>query len=378
LTFEHDWIHIPQENEIEQLIDNVETLLAKVDEQLKQRVTETWEACFESATDAGYGFLFYQTIKRKMRPRNPPALSYDDNFKQACAFVENMLASRAAQKWDPDYQSDLRLLFEEDPSRYTYFLAHAVLFAAEGSWHVASVLAERALEIADSGKHRHISGREAVYMQAVAMRHNAKRITDLVDVAPRLDDAQIRLNREREERPDLDAGEVRFKAEWLSLYLTYHQFHLFQHQTIPQDQEVPPLADVQEAIENLLGRMGTNEVKSLIVLNVERQLLNNFFMIALLRWGKLNEPLDPLALRPMFKRFSDNIESKDEPTIDISFHVKALYLAAQWWTSADSKEKKHARKELENLLYSDIDEYIVFPYGRQRFEFLLRLATGKQ
>ncbi len=351
-------------------------ILESVERQLHERVLATWEACFEAATDAGYGLLFHQSIKRAMRPRNPPVLCYD-RFGKAQAFVQNMLASRSAKRWDASFQADLRALLDEDPSRYTYFLAYAELFAAEGSWHVAAVLAERALEIADNQRLENISGREAAFMRAVALRHSARHARDLVRVGDCLDQARDRLARDREHCPELEGCEIRFAVEQHALHLTYHLFDLFLRQHPPI--AVPALAEVQAGVETMIGQLDTCPTAPFVCRCVERRLLVNLFSIALLRWGKLNEPLDPQGYRWAFDRLARNLEDTTQPGIEVSFLVQTLFLAARWWTAGDRTEKRRARRELSQLLNDEaIREYAVMPYGRQRFRFLRDLVEGSR
>lgn len=171
----------------------IETILKRVDDLLQRRVWETCEHCFEIVMDVGYGILLHQAVKRGMRSRNPPVLIFD-TFVEAIRFLERMLKSRMAGILDLDYREDLRTLLDKDPSRYTCFLAYSLLFAAEGIWHVAAALAERVMEIAHHADLARISGREAAYMRAVALRHGARRLEDLTEVARLIDEAERRLS----------------------------------------------------------------------------------------------------------------------------------------------------------------------------------------
>jgi hypothetical protein len=352
---------------------SLKELLAKVGDQLQRRKQETWEACFVAAVPVGYGLLFHQTVEQKTPSHNPPLLTYD-SFGRASDFVQRMLASRAGRTWDESYRRDLDALLEEDPSRYTYYLAHAVLFAAQGVWHVADILADRALDIADKERPWHISGREAAYLRAVVLRHSARRVTELAKVGPLLDEAQRRLALDREGRPELEAGEIRFDAERLALYLGAHFFHLFLDQ--PPLDGVLQLRHVQPLLEDMLREITTSKAKRPIVRNVERNLLANLFMAALLRWKRLGEAVEVGAMRPTFDRLQANLESTEEPAIEVTYPVRALYLAAGWWTADEPKKRKRWRRELiDHLSDSAIRDHSVFPYDGSRFRFLRELVA---
>lgn len=356
------------------LRQGIETILKRVDNLLRKRVWETWEDCFEIGTDVGYGLLFHQAIKRGMRSRNPPVLSFD-TFQEADRFLERMQKSRIEGKWDSTYRRDLDALLHVDRSRYTYYLAYAVLFAAEGIWHVAAALAEQAMQIADDNALPRISGREAAYMKAVALRHSARRSGDLNEVGRLIDEAERRLEVDRNERPTLNAGEIRFAAERCSLNLTYHLFAHFVNFRLPEG--LPDLAEIQTEVRQLLGRLNDCGGKPIVLLTVERNLLTNLFMTALLRRGMLHEPLEPGELRREFERFTANIDRNTTPPIELSFLVKAIYSAAGWWVSEDPREKRRFRRALADQLSDEaIKEYAIFPYDALRFGFLRGLAAA--
>lgn len=353
---------------------DIKTILQRVDDLLRRRVWETWEDCFKIVMDLGYGMLFYPAIARELRSRNPPALIFE-TFPEATEFLEKMLKSRMVGKLDSDYQKDLETLLDRDPSRYTYFLAYAVLFAAEGIWHVAAALAQRAMEISDSTDIPRISGREAAYMRAVALRHDARRLHDLAEVARLIDEAERRLLLDRKDRPTLNAGEIRFEAERSSLNLTYHLFALFMDYRLPEG--LPNLAEIQNELQRLLERLNHCAAKPIIFVTVERNLLTNLFMTALLRRGKLHEAVEPGEFRPDFGRFEANIKTTMMPPIKLTFLVQVIYSAAGWWISEAQKEKRWFRRALINELSEDaIKNHAVFRYDIQRFRFLRDFVTA--
>ena len=56
-----------------------------------------------------------------------------------------------------------------EQSGYIYYLGYAVFFCLEQNWLVASILARRALDIAVNKKPLNVTGREAAYLEAVAL-----------------------------------------------------------------------------------------------------------------------------------------------------------------------------------------------------------------
>lgn len=243
--------------------------------------------------------------------------------------------------------------------------------------------------------HGYIYGREAAYLQAVAIRHSAGNVQDLSRAGPLLDKAKECLDEERRERPFLQAGESRFGSERLALFITYHLFRLFMNKGIPDD--VPKLSEVQAAIENQIGEVEaqldtlgvrlaaqapeSSEIRVLmrerwIARNVYRQLFTNLFMAVLSRCGREEETVDPTEYSARFHRYEVFVGLDEEPNSAPSFVGKAIYLAAGWWTESDDHRKKRWERELGYHLDDDkIESNTVFPYDSLRFRFLRELAS---
>ena len=274
------------------------------------------------------------------------------------------------------FEQEIEGLRKEDSSGYTVYLAYALLFAAVGNWYVAAILAERALDIALTNRLPHIPGREAAYLRAVALRHTARNITDLADVEAFIKKAEHFLEESQREGRALQVSSVRFEAERFALWVTYHLFHLFQNDPKnPIPKNIPSLSQVQEKIKNLLAELD-KEKKSLIARNVERNLLTNLFMTAFLRWGKEQELLEPAELSSELERYRNNLDSQEKPTIDISFLVQAVYYTAAWWITNNDQEKESWQSKLsDHLTDARIEENIVLPYDRRRFQFLRELVS---
>lgn len=364
---------------VAQLRDGVKAALERVSRQIARRVRETWAACFEVATQAGLGWL--QASLGPVRARNVPLLSFH-SFPKASQFVHAMLSSSPRGVSRKIYDKKFDALRQEDPSMYTFYVAHSLLFAAAGSWRVAAILAERAWDIAQAHQRKPITGREAAYLWAVALRHSAKHTADLARVSLLLQQANVCFAVDREERPEVEGGEIRFEAERLALWVTYHLFQRFLGEKLPD--VVPTLAQVQDEIIALLQEKVVamlerldehHQERRLIARIVERNLLTNLFTIALLRWDQ-GESLDPIKLRPLFARYDTNLRSSERPPIEPSFLVQSIYLAAGFCTASDDQEKEHLRQRLSNeLTETNIVAHTVFPYDPGRFLFLRNLVS---
>jgi hypothetical protein len=141
-------------------------------------------------------------------------------------------------------------------------------------------------------------------------------------------------------------------------------------------EDVPPLPAVQRNLEEILREATTSRTKCLIIRNVERNLLSNLFMVALLRWKMLGEAVEPSKLRLVFERFRANLESKEAPAIEVTYLVRALYLASGWWTADEPREKRRLRRELsDHLSDSAIRDHSVFPFDARRYRFLRELVA---
>lgn len=143
----------------EKLTVAIRRQLDRLSKELDKRLKETWQACFVAATEAGFGLLLSQ--QAALPPQNVPALSFD-SLEKAQQFVETIKGSRITGNAGATvYDEAIADLREEDPSEYTFYLAHALLFATDQRWRVAAILSERAWRVAQDCPHEHISGREA-------------------------------------------------------------------------------------------------------------------------------------------------------------------------------------------------------------------------
>lgn len=348
------------------LWDDITTAVTRVEEQINCKVLETWDAFFESATATGYVFLREGNRQSgRKRARNAPLLAFD-TFSEACLFSKKILES-----YDPAYLDAYRRNIDElqkkDDSRYTYYLAFGVLFAAEGAWNVAAILARRALEIAQKIRQSPISGREAAYLLAVALRHSASCISDLEGVAALLTQAEKCLIKDKTERPKLSVRSTRFEAERVALALTYHLFHHFLGEVLPDD--VPTLSQISTNARNLLDDMG-NEQDEVVRMHTERHLLTNLFMVALLE-KEQTDGQSLIPLKPYLEQMESNLKCSATPS---TFLVATTQAVTACLLEQNAQKKKSLQRKAKIILNDqDIEAAIVMPYDLARFHFFRKL-----
>ncbi|MHB1620510.1 MAG: hypothetical protein ACYCTY_11115 [Sulfuricella sp.] len=355
------------------LWEDLRDSFARAADQLESKVQETWKDFFDLSTATGYEMLFLRQTERgerQVRARNSPPLDFD-RLKEARAFIKTIMASYDAGRLE-NYRAEIEKLREEDATGYTYYLAFAVLFATEGVWGVSVIMADRALDIAKDCGEKRISGREASYLLAVALRHVSTNVGDLKPVSYLLDQANECLKKDKQGCSGLKVSAIRFDAERVALALTYHFFQRFQGEILPA--EVLPLVSVEEKARQLLACLDREEKPDIRHI-VERNLLTNLFMSVFLRLGNLvgNETDDREALRSYFEQFRVNLSENGE-VIRKTFLVKSVYLVAAWWMTEEKRQKKACLREIQLFLNEDnIQANKVMPYDIPRFRFLRQL-----
>ena len=356
-------------------IQEYSELIDRLDSTIAEQIRETWEDCFSIVATGSASSLLLARSKtaNKMRSRNPPLLTFH-SFDATRTFVEKVLCSFEAGSLNTsEWDEALEQVKKDDNSGYAFFLGLGELFAADGIWRVAAILANRALAIAKREHPYHISGREAAYLCAVALRHSARRVEDLEPVGPMLDSAESGYKQDREDRQELKAGPCRFKAERLALYLTYHLYRVMLRAVIPES--VPTLEQVQTDIEQALSQLRTSQERSNVRLYSERNLLVNWCMTIFLRFKEEDIPIPKDSLSKQFQALEVNI-SKTKDEFRPSYYVKAILGICRLILAADATARRSARKELDSLLHPrEIDAHSVMRYDFERFAFLRELAS---
>lgn len=362
-----------------QVIQDYQALVGNIEEAIHARIDTVWDQCFTVVAD-GSSYNLISSRDAKHRSRNAPMLTFD-SFNETRRFVRRVLKEgMVANKWSDTIQ---RIKEKDDASGYALYLALGVFFAAEGRWKVSAILASRALTIARRKKPMHVSGREALYLRAVSLRHTARHSADLEVVEQLLNEAEIAYKQDTDEREELKAAPCRFHAELLALYLTYHLFRVFLNEPIPEEKLIPSLSSLLKKIETALIELGKSKEDKKVVLFVERNLVSNWLMACLL--GIKDESLQPDM--EMFNRYQERLEKNiDPPNNDIpcsfyndipcSFYIELLRSVAAWCVETNSKKRKECQANVNNLLASDEYQYKeVMCYDKKRFEFLQNLVN---
>lgn len=368
------------------LFQDITTLRTRVETQIEKKVWEVWEAFFKAAP--GYGYIFARGLnrtRRGMRPRNPPLLDFD-RFKYARRLLREIHKS-----YDPlqlnDYQSTIEKLRgkEDANSDYTYYLVFGALFAAEGLWDVAAMLARRSWDIAQRNDIPEISGREAAYLQAVSLRHAARHSSALEEVSQWLEEARTCLKRDKQGYPKLRIGSGRYRAEDVALDLTYQLFSRFQGETPPRpvrslqgimEEARRCLAEVAQQAQDLHTSDDMEEriQEAAVLCHVNRHLLTNLFMSALLAKGSDPQALD--GLEDVLSEFAENISTPEgNGGARSTFLVDAVYRVSAFLLEQDHHKKKSLQRKVIELLNDyDIKVASVMPYDVARFQYLRDLA----
>jgi len=303
-----------------------------------------------------------------------------DSFTASRNFVHDVLRSYGAGSLSAEHWNQgLAKLHQEDDSGYASYIALGELFAAEGIWRVAAILANRALSVAERDRPERISGREAAYLRAVALRHSARRAADLAPVGPLLDQAEAAYAQDIKKRPKLKAAPCRFKAERLALFLTYHLYHIFHRSgrkgsRMSVSKNVPPLPDLVEQLEQASREIINSTEKPEVILYIERNLLVNWLMASLL-WIK-TEDIAPGrdVFEERYVALQKNIEQgKDK--VPVSFYEEAILRVSSWYLEKTPHDKKARRRSVEEWLdLGAVENHCVMPYDLKRFEYLRELT----
>jgi hypothetical protein len=355
------------------VIQDYQALVGDIEEAIHARIDTVWDQCFTVVAD-GSSYNLISSRDAEHRPRNAPMLTFD-SFNETRCFVRHVLkGGMAANEWSDTIQ---RIKEKDDTSGYALYLALGVFFAAEGRWRVSAILASRALTIARRKKPTHVSGREALYLRAVSLRHTARHSADLEVVEQLLNEAEIAYRQDTDKRKELKAAPCRFHAELLALYLTHHLFRVFLNEPIPEEKSIPSLSSLLEQIETALTELDKSTEDKKVVLFVERNLVSNWLMACLL--GIKDESLQPDM--EMFNRYQKRLEKNIDPSnndIPCSFYIELLRSVAAWCVETNSKERKKCQANVNNLLASDEYQYKeVMCYDKKRSEFLRNLVNKR-
>ena len=197
----------------------------RLESQVEDEKERAWEVCFESAVKAGFFFQARKESESLSSPHVP--ISIFSKWMRTKEFVESMRKWKTSADVDlEEYDRHVLSVKNEAGGDYLYafYLAHAAFFAAQGNWKTGAIVSVKAAGWAhepDPARNEEVGdGREANYLAAYCLRHEAKTIGDLEVAEAYLDNA-IRIHGlESLLNPGLDVMAERFDVEKLAFEMT--------------------------------------------------------------------------------------------------------------------------------------------------------------
>jgi hypothetical protein len=219
-----------------------------------------------------------------------------------------------------------------------------------------------------------ITGREAYYLRAVAVRHSARRGRDLQKALVLLSRAEEALAEDRRRRDEkLYGGEIRFEAEKVSIYLCYHLFFLFLNEDLPSS--TPEFDELQKLTDNLIGRLQSGSDWEIVVLYVGRSLLTIMLLILFLRYKFENAPMLISDIRKYSQMLNDNLNVEISPIP--SFLVHVVNKIGRYFSLEEKQARKTLKKEILTLLNDmSIQDHALFPYDPELYRSLKELIAN--
>lgn len=270
----------------------------------------------------------------------------------------------------------------EDPSGYTGFLVYALAFGAEGRWKAAIALSELALQIVYSEAsideilkgHEPITGNEAVYLLAWAIRHDAKTASQLHKARLYLEEAQPL----KAKATGSDGTDIRYESESIALDMTYHFFRLFSREVIPKN--TPTLAQCQEKALKLLRKIekDEDEEEEEIRIIVKKQGMAYLFYALFLRQFKEKETVNEQEMREILTwlpRFKAILDCKEPRTV--TCFTQPIYLVASSLYGTKTKRKRCEQAAKNILTPEKVRRCFMMPYDEALYGFLMDIVTGQ-
>lgn len=359
--------------------DSLKELREKVNRQAIKVLRNFWEV----TTVAGFWFAYNLDLdqrqgvldtKQDLPKRGVPTL----RFTLEPAATRAKILYRTLRH-EEITQRKVTFNTSEDPSGYTEFLLYALAFGAAGRWNAALALSEFALQIVDSKAgideipkgHESITGNEAVYLLAWAIRHDAKTASQLHKARQYLKKAQP-LKAEATG----DGTDIRYESESIALNITYHLFRLFSRETIPQN--TPTLSQCQEKALELLRKIEKDkDEEEEIRIIVKKQVMAYLFCALLLRQFKEKETVKEQEMReilewlPRFKAILD----RTEPCTKTCFTLPVYLVASSLYGS--KKKRKRCEQAAKNILNQEkVQRCYVMPYDEALYAFFMDIVSG--
>lgn len=378
------------------LSGNLKASFEEIEEKISQYTQETWRATFQSVLATSYGMtrigVEHSSSGGIVRSRSVPLISCQ-SFPKTQDFIREIIEAKSLNKMgEKKYSELLETIKSEDTVGYSYDLAYATLFAAEGRWALAKILAERSFRLRLNTREARISGREAAYYCAVAIRNTARSVRDLKVAEKWIGTAKECYEKDRKELHSKPAGEFRFDVELASLSLAA-LFFKFSFGRRPAKSNVPELRSVEKKFQRLfvliqekLGKeVGSSDWvdqhETWINRNLERKVLVNLLMIRIIREFSYDEEFgkeDIQKTKRYFDLLSEVFKVDVYPQLNTSYLYDVIWKLASLRFVKDKRSIRDAKKELETELLTNhsIERHCVMPYDRSRLEFF-REIVGK-
>ncbi|MBF0336853.1 MAG: hypothetical protein HQL05_03395 [Nitrospirae bacterium] len=352
--------------------------LAQIKEKIELMTSKVWLDFWKFASIAGLGstgmFEVNKNIKGKLHLRGVPALRLTvEPFKTMARELCCTLRHQDIISPDQKFLFDNMLKIEQ--SGYSAFLIHALAFGAKGRWNVCSILSRYALNIADDNEkkskfpkdHEPITGNEACYLLARAIRHTIKTSEKLSTVKKYMEEAKTRKVRATGEEFDF-----RYESEFIGIDMTYHFFRIFIEEEIPEG--IPDLSQCQSKIIGLLENPQIDKGEEYICITVKKQLLVYLFYALLLRQCKDNEPGIEEEAKKVAEKWLpvfDSILGLDsEVCRTITCFTHPVYLAAKHYYKY-VPQVKDCSKIPEDITIDNIKDYYVMYYDERVYDLFI-------
>lgn len=360
----------------------LQALRDKVDAQATEVLRKFWESTTVTGFWSAYDLDKQQGVfdtQQDIPKRGVPAL----RFTLEPAATRAKILYRTLHHEDITQQKvTFGTLKDEDPSGYTGFLVYALAFGAAGRWKAALALSEFALQIVDSKANidkilegsEPITGNEAVYLLAWAIRHDAKSASQLHKARRYLEEAQPR----KAKATGGDGSDIRYESESIALNITYHLFHLFSSEKIPKD--IPTLLQCQEKAIELLRKIKKNEGEEKeIGIIVKKQVMAYLFIALFLRQFKEKETLNEQEMREILKwlpRFKAILECEEPRTV--TCFTQPIYLVASSLYGPTKKRKRCGQAAKDFLNPKKVRRCFVMPYDESLYGFMMDVVMREQ
>ncbi|MHB8271277.1 hypothetical protein [Bradyrhizobium sp.] len=377
--------------------------VAALRDELEQSLKISWDEAYKAALGSALTVSPKDEPQRPYPPRNFPLVHLDGHPKTNAA-IEQYLSAWRASKLTPDVYQELREAPTGDRPHWPYleFFVQAYVLGVTNRWRISEVTAALAISLArdyreqyqlDARKNR-ISGREAAFWRAYALRSSARGAQDLVRARAALQLARDLAQEDvadahdfpREEdildaKGDLDVKPIRFDAERLAIDLSEMCFELFLQNERPKlspstvAKAVNILASASEYLELIckeseLDDLFLNEKKSINAFCFQR-ILTNYFMVALIIYH--DHTLDAAQISERLAQFRLLVDHPKRDMTRLSYLVLIVYEAAIVVFSTDAGLRRKARNEFRTL-YNNMASNQTMPYDANRFAFLNELV----